>query len=60
MRFDLKIELMTLYETWLLNEYPDEVTCKDALFELMDDDRYYDEFIEAVRYFFDLDGEDLE
>jgi len=45
---DLSNELEELYERWLIEEYPEDVTCKDKLIELSEQGYMRDEFIELV------------
>jgi len=45
---DLSNELINLYEMWLMDNYPEDVTCKDRLIELSEEGYMRDEFIKEV------------
>ena len=49
MREKIQDAIQELYEAWLMENYADEIMCKDDFIKMQDDGTYYDEFIEAVK-----------
>jgi len=45
-RKNVQERINDLYAYWLMEKYPEEVTCKDKLIDLIDQGRYYEEFEE--------------
>jgi len=49
MREKIRDALDELHQEWLMENYPDEIMCKDDLIKMVDDGTYYDEFMDAVK-----------
>lgn len=49
MTLNMEEELENLYERWLMDEYPDEIRCKEDLIEMSSEGKYRDEFNEVVK-----------
>jgi len=49
MRNKIQDTLQDLYEDWLFENYPDEISCKDDFIDKIDEAWRYDEFVEIVK-----------
>jgi len=49
MKLDLDYELQELYGRWLMEDSPEDFSCKDQLIELIEAGHRYDEFVEEIK-----------
>ena len=49
MVWKLEEAIQDLYEKWLMETCPEDISCKDKFIELIEDGFRYDEFVEEVK-----------